>query len=236
MSRLRAIAVPLAVLLLATAPAGNQCLSFADLIANQAGNYTWKTSAPASSSRLITQTDLSTYVTGCSATGNRIMTWSDVLACATGHTVAQQSISAAGSWLDEHWTARFEPMVGDYVCTDHPSTGAYSVVLPSGAVAPTSVSTQLTLSLSSINYAFGGAASSTIHVQLFNPSGTQVGTDYQSSAASITINYSNGSAPAGAWKWVIFSTGSAGQTCDSSIGVTGSPNGASWSGTANYYQ
>jgi hypothetical protein len=162
---------------------------------------------------------------------NGLMNWSTMIACAVNHVVSQQSLSASGSYSGDHYTAT-KPN-GIWICRSVTGTGPFVVTLPAGTVAPTSGTTQLSLALSGIGY--GG--STTLSAQLYNPSGVAVGSAFSTSSANPPAwTYSAAGAPAGAWHWQISSSGASGQTCDPDLGLQGSYDAASWSGTATYYQ
>lgn len=243
--RFRALALCLAAAIIPivalAVPAANQCVSFADLINNQsAGGYTWKGSAPPSSAKIVSWADFQTYVNTqtCSVTNaSYMMTWGDVLACASTHTVSQQSQTFSGNYTTTSYSAQFNATTQIYICKGPYGSDAYTgtpINLPSGTAAPTSASTQLALSMSSIHW-YG---STSLTVTLYNPSGVQVGGPWTVSSPTSTLSetYSAAGAPAGAWSWHIAQAGGSDGTCDPGTGAQGGGEQVQWSGTATFYE
>lgn len=229
----------LTVTLASATPASNYCLSVADLIANQSGNYTWKTSAPATSQKLVSWGDFQGWVNtqACSVSNvNYIMSWNDIISCSSSHTVAQQSLSVSGNYHTIYYTATYNASLQVYTCRGPFSSDGYTgtpITLPAGTVAPTSSSTQLALTLSNIAY-YG---STSISVALLNPSGTQVWSQANITASSFTATpYFAAGAPAGAWQWQITQIGGSDGSCDSTNGPQGGRNQMTFSGTTTWYQ
>lgn len=229
-----------ALALLAATPAANQAIDFNTLNANQSGNFTWISSAPSGSNRLITYSDYKTYVQNqtstCTVTNNaQIMTWSDVISCAQTHTASRQSESVSGNYHTITYTARFNSTTGLYTCVGPSGSDGYSgtpVTLPAGTVAPSS-STPLSLTISSLTFP---GTSTSIVIQLKDPSGTVRFTSPNVSSAPYTATYTTAGA-AGAWTWTITQNGGSDGACDSTNGVTNfGGTQVTWSGSASWYE
>lgn len=239
------IALLIAFVLAATAltfaaPASNQAIDFNTLIANQSGNFTWISSAPSGSAKLITYADYKTYVanqtTTCtvpSLASNYVMTWADVIACASSHTASQQSEGISGNYSTIYYTAQYNSKLGNYACIGPNGSDTYTgtpIALPAGTVAPTSAN-PIRLYLSSITYP---GSTTQLSVQLKNPSGSVVNTWTTTTSTLDTGNWTSGAA--GAWSWVISQTGGTEGTCNSTSGASGGGTQVQWSGTAYWYQ
>lgn len=242
--RRRSIVVLLAVAiaLIAATPPSNQCPSYNDLIANQSGNFTWSGTPPSASPELVTYARYKALVANTPAApcpagipDNEEVTWSVVISCAQTHTASQQSESVNGGYSTSVYNAKINPVSGTFTCNGPFGTNGYSgtpITLPAGTVAPTSASTELSLTLSSITY----SGSTQIQIVLDNPSGSQVAGPYSTSGGSISESYYAAGAPAGTYSWVITQTGGTAGTCDPTDGAQGGGTQMTFSGTAFWYQ
>ncbi len=235
---MRKVLLALAVLLLATTPAANQAIDFTTLVANQSGNFTWVSSAPSSSNRLITYSDYKTYVanttTGCTVSNTaQIMTWDDVISCASVHTPTLQSGGVAASYNAGIYSTTYNPAVHAFSCGSLTGNTGYSgtpIVLPAGMVSP-GASNPTAISLTSVTVASGVTA----YVTLYNPAGTAVTGPFAISGSTYSQSYSGGGA-AGSWTWEITYSGGTAPRCITVSGPSGGGQYFSASGSVSWYQ
>lgn len=96
----RLLVLVAAIACLGVVPASNQCVDQATLVANQSGNYTWKTTAPASNTTVVNWTNFQAWVNtkACTvSTATQAMNWANVLNCSSTHTASSHTTTTSGT-------------------------------------------------------------------------------------------------------------------------------------------
>ena len=244
MMRARTAALTLALVIALSLPAlatpgSNQLVSWSALCAAvTATTFTWSAGTPAACAgtpnKIVIMSDFTGNVThtGTCPAGNPLPTYSGLLTCrGAGATLTSLSWSGSGILIRSSLNGSPPP---NYVCTSIGST-SFTIVTSASTAAPTSPSTQLTFTPSSIAAQSGGTGTGVTY-SLTNPSATVVISPTALANGSTTpITYSAGGAPAGSWTWTISGLGTNG-TCNTSTGAVTPGSREITSGTISWFQ
>jgi hypothetical protein len=175
----------------------NSISCFSD--ANGHGSFTVQLSNPASTivkTWNVAQTGLLSYYDPAAASGT--WTWSVTATCTRPNTGTGSYASSMSALLT--WPQIDQVPTTFYTANPGPSytykTGLYTV-------APKTTATQLTATVNEIVAPSDAFGSSSVNVQLFDPS-NNVKQTWSNVTAGQTLSYSNSNAVSGQWSWVVY--------------------------------